>query len=864
MNRQKQKWKNKLLLFSLSLLGAFSLQPKIGQSLLYPAKALTEERAANPAIGANYYADNQDDLYYQGISDDMVGETLITALSTLTSSGFVNHSYSSLPDIYQYSDLSLSGNGKMRMAYTGTEVSFSKGSMPSNTNKEHVWPASWYGNGSRTESAGSPGADAHNVWPAASDLNSKRGSCAFDELSFETAYKCYEFGRTDWSYGTPGDNDSYVWSTAMNYSNGQSTDAMYPAKGHRGEIARILMYVATRYRNNTTFPVMLHDRAETLKSGRIGKLSTLLKWHYEEPPSEWEIKRNNEVASRWHHNRNPFIDHPEYAGRIYYYLNEPDQSSPTAAVKNAIETYGDTDTPAIESIAIEPKNVKLVVGASANLSVNVTPAGASKKVTWSSSDSQIASVNASGEITAFKKGTVNITATSVENTSIFDTVTVEIKELEQISLSGEANKISYLEGEVFDPTGLSVTATYSDQTQSDISIKDCEWLDAITQKTKLSKGTTSVICKYGEKTATYHGITVEENTSIGYQKITSLDDLEDGKYLIVYEDEAVALNGALTKLDSSNNTVPVSINGTEIAANDALEAASFTYSSKNGSFLGTGGKYVGHTSSSNDIADSNEPLSNDISFQNGNVVVSSGNYSLRFNSSSGQHRFRYYKSGQQAIQLYKDMHADPIVEKDYVRLDKSALSLIVGDDYTLHAEASGTIQWSTSNSQIVSIDQNGNLTAHDVGQATITAKSGTASATCVITVSKPSSILIESITLNYHEYTMKCQETLQLEATIYPTNATNQNVIWSSSDTNIAFVESDGSVLALNAGKVTITVKSADNPSIHDTCVITVKETETPPVPEKKGCGKASLRILTICSAIGVLFVTIFYRKKMN
>lgn len=864
MNKQKRKWKNKLILLSLSFLGAFSLQSQIGQSLLSPTKALTEERALDPAIGASYYADNKDDLYYQGISEDMVGETLITALSTLTSSGFVNHSYSSLPDIYQYSDLSLSENGKMRMAYTGTEVSFSRGSMPSNTNKEHVWPASWYGNGSRTESAGSPGADAHNVWPAATDLNSKRGSCAFDELSFETAYKCYEFGRSDWSYGTPGDNDSYVWSTAMNYSNGQPTDAMYPAKGHRGEIARILMYVATRYRNNTTFPVMLHDRAETLKSGRIGKLSTLLKWHYEEPPSEWEIKRNNEVASRWHHNRNPFIDHPEYAGRIYYYLNEPDQSSPTAAVKNAIETYGDTETPAIEAISIEPKNINLVVGATANLAVQVTPIGASKKVTWSSSDNQIATISNNGVITALKKGTITITATSVENTSISDTITVEINELEQISLSGEPNKLTYLEGEAFDPTGLVVTATYSDQTQSTIHVEDCSWLDATTQKVKLSKVTTSVVCKYGEKTAIYHGITVEENTSIGYQKITSLDDLEDGKYLIVYEDESVALNGALTKLDTASNTVPVSINGTEIAANDTLDAASFTYSSKNGSFLGTSGKYVGHTSTSNDIADSTEPLSNTVTFQYDNVILTSGNYSLRFNNSSGQHRFRYYKSGQQAIQLYKDMHASPI-EKDFVNLEKNELLLTVGDHYTLCAEASGSIIWSTSNSQVVEIDQNGNLTACAEGQAIITATSGSASATCMIIVNKPSPILIESITLSHHEYTMHCQETLQLEATIHPTNATNQDLLlWSSSDENIAFVENDGTVLALNEGTATITVKSADNPNILDTCVITVEKTETTPVPEKSGCGKASLRILTICCAIGIVFVTIFYRKKMN
>ena len=61
-------------------------------------------KALDFASGASYYENNENDLYYQGISSSLVGEDLIVALSTLTSSGFVNHSYSALPEIYQYSD----------------------------------------------------------------------------------------------------------------------------------------------------------------------------------------------------------------------------------------------------------------------------------------------------------------------------------------------------------------------------------------------------------------------------------------------------------------------------------------------------------------------------------------------------------------------------------------------------------------------------------------------------------------------------------------------------------------------------------------------------------------------------------------
>lgn len=403
------------LLVGASLFSSFFALTK------YASQSLQEVQAADPASGASYFATNLNDQYYQGIDDSLTGENLMVALSTLTSTGFVPYSYASLPSIYQYSDASLTNTKLMQMVYTGTEVSFTAGSMPSNANKEHVWPASWYGNGTRTESAGSPGADAHNVWPSATALNSKRGSCAFDELDFATSYKSYEFSSTDWSYGTVGDNDSYVWSTAFNNSNGQADDALYPSSGNRGAIARILMYVATRYRNTTTYPVKLHDRAVTLNTGRIGKLSALLKWHYQEPPSAWEIKRNNEVASRWHHNRNPFVDHPEYATKIFYYLPEPDQSQPTAAVKNVIETYGDIS----QSLSLNHDNVTLQVGQTQQLSVVTNPN--SETITWSSSNPSVATVSQSGLVTAKSDGSATITA---QGTQTNDTCQITVEQVQ--------------------------------------------------------------------------------------------------------------------------------------------------------------------------------------------------------------------------------------------------------------------------------------------------------------------------------------------------------------------------------------------------------------------------------------------------
>lgn len=577
-----------LLIALASVIGA------TGLSSIYHFDASQDAVAAsNPEAGASYYATNQNDLYYSGIDDTLTGEDLIVALSSLTSSGFVNHSYSSLPDIYRYSDVSLTNSSKMVMVYTGTEVSFSAGSMPGSANKEHVWPASWYGNGIRTESAGSPGADAHNVWPSATDLNSKRGSCAFNELDFASSYKAYEFGRTDWSYGTPGDNDSYVWSTAFNYSNGQPTDALYPSRGHRGAIARILMYVATRYRNNTTYPVMLHDQAITLKTGRIGKLSALLKWHYLEPPSAWEIKRNNEVASRWHHNRNPFVDHPEYASKIYYHLPEPGSNVPTADVKNVIETYGEMN----QGIALDHTTLSLNIGQ--NSKINVVSNPNSESISWSSNNVNVATVDNQGNVTAINAGTATINAQGTESSASCVITVIDPNAIVLISsLSLNPSSISLKVGEetTISPTILPISATN----------KILNWVSSNSGIAVVNTSGHVVAISQGNATITVtatdgSGISATSNISVtslaeegGWNLVSNVSTLQAGDCLAIASSSGFSAgplsNTYLTSLSSTfspDYQTITSLNSNTIEFTLGGSAGAWTFSNENGSKLGS-------------------------------------------------------------------------------------------------------------------------------------------------------------------------------------------------------------------------------------------------------------------------------------
>src|SRR5690606_25310497 len=83
------------------------------------------------------------------------------------------------------------------------------------------------------------------------------------------------------------------------------------------------------------------------------------------------------------------------------------------------------------------------------------------------------------------------------------------------------------------------------------------------------------------------------------------------------------------------------------------------------------------------------------------------------------------------------------------------------------------------------------------------------------------SIDVESVTVNPSTAELEISETIQLTATFTPSNATNQNGSWRSSNPSIATVNSNGLVTAVSSGEVTITFTSADG-NFTDTSIITV------------------------------------------
>ncbi len=173
-----------------------------------------------------------------------------------------------------------------------------------------------------------------------------------------------------------------------------------------------------------------------------------------------------------------------------------------------------------------------------------------------------------------------------------------------------------------------------------------------------------------------------------------------------------------------------------------------------------------------------------------------------------------------------------VIEVTGVSLNKSSLSLVMGESVTLTATVSPenatykTVTWSSSNTIVASVDQNGKITAVNVGTAIITARAGEKTATCIVTVSS-NEIVVEEITLNKTSLSLKVGDSETLVATVKPNNATDI-ITWRTSDTSVASVDDSGKVTAQKVGVATITALVGE---LSATCNVTV-QSESRNVPE--------------------------------
>ena len=180
-------------------------------------------------------------------------------------------------------------------------------------NREHSWPNT-YGFGTNNE-GNYPYTDAHHLFACDTNYNNDRGSLPFVDCDGSctedvTAVNNSQGGGSGVYPGNSNWFDSSRWETW---------------NGRRGDVARAVMYMDVRYEGGThpqtgyvEPDLILTDDLGQVISGHpyMGELATLLRWHEADPVDDAERRRNEAVAT-FQGNRNPFIDHPEWAECLF-------------------------------------------------------------------------------------------------------------------------------------------------------------------------------------------------------------------------------------------------------------------------------------------------------------------------------------------------------------------------------------------------------------------------------------------------------------------------------------------------------------------------------------------------------------------
>lgn len=329
---------------------------------------------------------------------------------------------------------------------------------------------------------------------------------------------------------------------------------------------------------------------------------------------------------------------------------------------NHIDVYiSDTTYVAATAISLDRTTVTAVAGYSFSLTPSLTPTTATSTVTYTSSDESVATVTSAGLVNilagATEGATTTITAKAEEGVTATCVITVAADAINSISMEATADitlgKNYQLKAEIL-PLGATGNIAYSVSDNTLASVNETG-LVTLTETAK-ENDTFLITATAGTVTAS---CTFTVKKQLNYTKVT--DNLADfsGEYLIVYG--KYAFDGSLETLDASSNYISVTpVNGV-IEYTDALHASSFTIAAVTGgySIQSASGYYIGNENDSNKITtDKTTAKVNTISVTSGAAdIVAAGGCHLRFNKTSGQERFRYYKSAsytnQQAIELYK-------------------------------------------------------------------------------------------------------------------------------------------------------------------------------------------------------------------
>ena len=296
--------------------------------------------------------------YYQA-ADSKQGSALFSALTTI--SGGVTYSYhkmsyDDLYDAYLTSDVYPAGHpnaGKLWDMYSTTlwvpgEKECGNYSVEGDCyNREHSLPKSWFG-GSGNYKSTNQGCDLGHLVPTDGKVNSMRSNFAFGEVGSATYTSNGGLSKLGYSVDELSVDSATISGTSL--SSVPSDKVFEPADEYKGDFARIYMYMRARYASLDLAQAdggMVHFTSTTsaANESQYGwtdySVILLMKWHRQDPVSQKEIDRNNEME-RMQGNRNPFIDYPILAEYLWGY-----KAGQSFQLANALGSFEDTFVPGV-------------------------------------------------------------------------------------------------------------------------------------------------------------------------------------------------------------------------------------------------------------------------------------------------------------------------------------------------------------------------------------------------------------------------------------------------------------------------------------------------------------------------------------
>lgn len=291
-----------LILFLFCLLGLSSCiedKPEAAEPSSPELPTEPAEEPEEPTVPQKLVLSFEEE-YYQSLNGELDSDFKEKLHTLLEETHTYKASYSKVWEILKTADRDPLNAENILCIYTGQSIPIAnqdKGTAGNNIwNREHLWPKA---KGFKSESMAAHN-DCHHLHASEKNINNYRANLDFGEVENPT--------KTD-SYGNRW-NSSYF----------------EPRDEVKGDIARSLFYMVVRYDGdeceNCLLDLELIDGTVSSSMitsgsvGRLGDLSTLLKWHYEDPVDEAERSRNEAVYS-YQGNRNPFIDHEEFVSYLY-------------------------------------------------------------------------------------------------------------------------------------------------------------------------------------------------------------------------------------------------------------------------------------------------------------------------------------------------------------------------------------------------------------------------------------------------------------------------------------------------------------------------------------------------------------------